>query len=74
MTNLNFLEGLSMEFIRRFMRDETGVTAAEYGIILGCLAAIVVTGIALFYTNLGHIFANWATWFQGAAGSVPGAS
>ena len=52
-----------MESIRRFIRDETGVTAAEYGIILGCIAAAVITAIALFYTNLGNFFSGWGAWF-----------
>jgi pilus assembly protein Flp/PilA len=54
-----------MESIMRFMREETGVTAAEYGIILGCIAAIMVLGIAAFFTNLGDVFTNWAAWFKG---------
>jgi pilus assembly protein Flp/PilA len=67
----NLLEGFSMESIKRFIREESGVTAAEYGIILGCLGAIVVTGILAFYQNLGSIFTNWGSWFTTAAGTVP---
>jgi Flp pilus assembly pilin Flp len=65
MTNLNLLEGLSMEFVRKFLKDETGVTAAEYGMILGCLAAIMLLGIGAFYTGLGEVFTDWANWFKG---------
>jgi Flp pilus assembly pilin Flp len=61
-----------MESIMRFMREETGVTAAEYGIILGCIAAAVITAIGLFYTNLGNVFDSWAQWFGAAkAPAVP---
>jgi Flp pilus assembly pilin Flp len=59
-----------MESIMRFLREETGVTAAEYGIILGCIAAAVIVGLGLFYTNLGAIFNNWGLWF-GARGAPP---
>jgi pilus assembly protein Flp/PilA len=55
-----------MEAIRRFMRDETGVTAAEYGIILGSIAAILVTGIFFFYSELGDLFTRWGAFFTGA--------
>jgi hypothetical protein len=52
MTNLNLLEGLSMEFVRKFLKEETGVTAAEYGMILGWLLPLFFlplqpTGIGL---------------------------
>ena len=53
-----------MESIKRFIRDESGVTAAEYGIILGCIAAAVITGLALFYNQLGGVFSRWGQWFQ----------
>lgn len=54
-----------MESIRRFMRDETGVTAAEYGIILGSIAGILILGIIFFYTELGNLFSRWGGWFAG---------
>ena len=46
-----------MGCIRRFMREESGVTAAEYGIILGCIAAVLISG--MFYFTKG-----WVTFFQ----------
>jgi Flp pilus assembly pilin Flp len=55
-----------MESIRRFIRDETGITAAEYGIILGSIAAVLVTGIFLFYSELGDLFSRWSGFFSGA--------
>jgi Flp pilus assembly pilin Flp len=60
----NIMEGLVMESIRRFLGDETGVTAAEYGIILGSIAGILILGIVFFYTELGNLFSRWGTWFS----------
>ena len=45
-----------MGCIRRFMQEESGVTAAEYGIILGCIAAVLVSGMFLFYQGMGDLF------------------
>jgi pilus assembly protein Flp/PilA len=53
-----------MEAIRRFMREETGVTAAEYGIILGSIALILISGIIYFYTELGNLFSYWGDHFK----------
>lgn len=47
------------------MKDETGVSAAEYGIILGSIAALLITGLLAFYTNLAGVFQSWADWFVG---------
>ena len=53
-----------MESIQKFFRDETGVTAAEYGIILGCITAALVLALVAFYTGLSNIFNAWADWFS----------
>jgi len=54
-----------VESIRRFFQDETGITAAEYGIILGAITLVLAGGIAFFYSNLGGLFSAWGTWFSG---------
>ena len=61
----NFREGLAVESIWRFIREESGITAAEYGIVLGCIAGVLVIGIIAFYTELGGVFTGWSTWFSG---------
>ena len=32
-----------MELIKRFLRDEEGATAVEYGIMVAAIAAVIVT-------------------------------
>jgi pilus assembly protein Flp/PilA len=60
-----------MKRIKMFFQEESGVTAMEYGMILGLLAAAVIAGISLFYENLAVIFSNWATFFANRAQDVP---
>jgi Flp pilus assembly pilin Flp len=68
----NFWEGLAVESIWRFIREESGITAADYGIVLGCIAGVLIIGIVAFYTELAAIFNNWSTWF--GAHNQPGAA
>ncbi|MGV7246578.1 Flp family type IVb pilin [uncultured Caballeronia sp.] len=43
-------------FIKRFSRDERGVTAIEYGIIAGIIAAALVLALAPLTTALTNTF------------------
>jgi pilus assembly protein Flp/PilA len=60
-----------MKRIRQFILEESGVTAMEYGMILGLLAAAILAGIGLFYANLGAVFNAWATWFASPSTAPP---
>jgi pilus assembly protein Flp/PilA len=37
-------------------RDEKGATATEYGLLVGLIALIIVTGVTLFGNNLNAFF------------------
>jgi Flp pilus assembly pilin Flp len=52
-----------MESIRRFIRDETAVTAGEYGVILGAIAATLIVAMVFFYTEMGGLFSALGVWF-----------
>jgi len=54
-------------FVTRFMNDESGATAIEYGLI----AALISVGIITAATSLGD---NVANKFDGVSTSVSGAS
>jgi len=41
---------------RRFLRDEEGVTAIEYGLIAALIAIVIITAVALVGTNLNAVF------------------
>ncbi|QHE76501.1 Flp family type IVb pilin [Hydrogenophaga sp. PBL-H3] len=45
---------------RRFLRDEEGVTAIEYGLIAALIAVVIIAGAALVGTNLNTLFGNIA--------------
>jgi pilus assembly protein Flp/PilA len=51
----------SMERIRKFFRDEEGVTAVEYGLIAALIALVIIISVALVGTNLNTAFNNVAT-------------
>lgn len=47
-------------------RDEKGATATEYGLLVGLIALIIVTGVTLFgdaldafFTDLGTTVGTW---------------
>ena len=44
------------KFIKRFIREEDGVTAIEYGLIAGLIAVVIIVAITLVGTNLNKIF------------------
>lgn len=41
---------------RRFLRDEEGVTAIEYGLIAALIAVVIITAVALVGTELDKVF------------------
>ncbi len=49
-----------MEKLRRFLKDEEGVSAIEYGLIAALIAVAIVTAVGLVGTNLNGIFNNIA--------------
>ncbi len=45
-----------MERIRRFLKDEEGVTAIEYGLIAALIAVAIIGAVTTLGTNLSGIF------------------
>ena len=52
---------------RRFLRDEEGVTAIEYGLIAALIAVVIIASVRLVGTSLGGVFADIAE----ALGATP---
>ena len=44
------------KIISRFLRDEAGVTAIEYGLIASLIAVVIITAVTLVGTNLSATF------------------
>ncbi|WP_321792023.1 Flp family type IVb pilin [Burkholderia pyrrocinia] len=45
----------------RFLREEDGVTAIEYGLIAGLIAVAIVAGVTSIGGSLGNMFTNLGT-------------
>ena len=45
-----------MKFFQRLWKDESGVTAVEYGLIAGVMAAILVVALGAFGDKLKALF------------------
>ena len=45
-----------MERLKRFLKDEDGVTAIEYGLIAALIAVAIIAAVGLIGTNLSNIF------------------
>jgi pilus assembly protein Flp/PilA len=50
-----------MNLISRFVRDESGATAIEYGLIAALIAVVIVAAVSLVGTNLSTTFNTVAT-------------
>lgn len=42
--------------IQRFLKDEEGVTAIEYGLLAALIAVMIIAGATIIGTNLDAIF------------------
>lgn len=47
-----------MNLISRFIRDESGATAIEYGLIAALIAVVIITAIQTVGTKLSTTFTN----------------
>jgi pilus assembly protein Flp/PilA len=50
-----------MNIISRFIRDESGATAIEYGLIAALIAVVIITGVTAVGTKLSTTFSSLAT-------------
>jgi len=44
------------QFVSRFMRDESGATAIEYGLIAALIAVVIVTGVSTAGGKLNNTY------------------
>jgi pilus assembly protein Flp/PilA len=49
------------KFFTRFLNDESGATAIEYGLIVALIAVVIVTAVTTLGTNLKATFSKTAT-------------
>ena len=52
-----YLRGSHMtQFIKKFVKDESGATAIEYGLIAALIAVLIITAVGLVGTRLEAVF------------------
>ncbi len=49
-----------MSFFRNFMKDRTGATAIEYGLIAALVSVSIIAGVGAIGNNLQSIFGTLA--------------
>ncbi len=57
-----------MTAVSRFLSDESGATAIEYGLIAALIAVVIIAGLTLLGTSINDKFSTIGTTVQ-AAGS-----
>jgi pilus assembly protein Flp/PilA len=46
------------KFVTRFLKDESGATAIEYGLIAALIAVVIVTAVGLVGNKLNGVFTS----------------
>ena len=46
----------AVRFLKKFVRDDEGVTAIEYGLIAALIAVVIIAAVTLIGTNLQTVF------------------
>jgi pilus assembly protein Flp/PilA len=54
------------KFITRFLKNESGATAIEYGLIAALVAVVIITGLTSLGTQLNAKFSTIAGNISGA--------
>ena len=61
-----------LKFMRKFRRNEEGVTAIEYGLIAALVGVAIITGVTLLGDSLNDMFTDVSTTLDSAvAGPAP---
>lgn len=47
-----------LEMMKKFVRDEEGVTAIEYGLIAALVAVVIIAGLKVLGPALSTLFTN----------------
>jgi pilus assembly protein Flp/PilA len=61
-----------MDKLVRLHKDESGVTAIEYGLIAAFIALVLVTVLPGLSTNLNNVFTRVSTGLAGSGGGGGG--
>ena len=59
------------KMIKRFLMEEDGVTAIEYGLIAGLIAVVIIVALTTVGSGLNNIFGTVASELNDAAALAP---
>ena len=57
-------------FGKRLLRDQSGVTVIEYGLLIGLISAIIVVGLSNFSNQLINTYLIVTTWTNAAQSKI----
>ena len=57
--------------IKRFVKDEEGVTALEYGLIAALILLVIAASVVIVGTQLNTVFANIGTCLSTKGATCP---
>jgi pilus assembly protein Flp/PilA len=57
--------------IARFVKDESGATAIEYGLIAAGISLAIIAAVQALGTSLGNTFTSISTTLDAAAPAAP---
>ena len=57
------------KFVSRFMNDESGATAIEYGLLAALIAVVIISAVTALGTTIKDKFNAVVTGMGGAAGA-----
>ncbi|GGX09008.1 fimbriae assembly protein [Pigmentiphaga litoralis] len=60
-----------MQEIMKFLKDEEGATAIEYGLIAGLVAVGIIVALTALGTDLSLLFGRISAKLTGATGTAP---
>ena len=55
-----------MQMLKKFLRDESGATAIEYGLIAALISVVIITAVTTVGGNLKTTFNSVSTGLGGA--------
>ncbi len=61
-----------MTSLKRFLKDESGATAIEYGLIAALIAVVIIGAVQLLGTNITNQFNTIAAAIGGGGGGGGG--
>jgi pilus assembly protein Flp/PilA len=56
-----------MRFVAKLLRDESGATAIEYGLIAALISVVIIAAVTLVGSNLQGVFSSIASALSAAS-------